>query len=394
MLRRILSSLALLIGAMLVYACSTTSRVVGEVEPDAGPGVFAPGDGGDASSPGVVTTALCPTAQCQAPFATCEGSTFPCDVNLDEDPHNCGRCGVDCGGTDGNLGAEFVCNAGTCAMQCLTYSGGFGQADCDGVPDNGCETSLGTTDNCGGCGDKCPDGEPCVNGKCGCPFPMTNCGLRCADLTSDDQSCGACFAQCDTTIPAPPNSHHGCAASTCGELKCDQIPGFADYKDCNGDLQAADSDGCEIDVLAPNDDHCGACGASCPAGTTCAIYTDTTTETYEPRCACPSGTIDCGFSGLHICVDVTSDSGSCGACGRACPGSGAPNAQPSCVGGECKLTCADGYADCNGNVADGCEVNLLSDPQNCGKCGVACDGVAGQACQAGECAVEPCGGIR
>lgn len=386
--------MALLVGAMLVYACTTTSRVVGEINSDAGPNVFAPADDADASSPAEVTTAFCPTAECKAPFATCASSTFPCDVDLDEDPHNCGGCGLDCGGADPTLGAEFLCNAGACEMKCIAQPGGYVRADCDGVPDNGCETFLGTTENCGACGDRCPDGEPCTYGKCGCPPPTTNCGIRCVDLTSDDQSCGTCFAPCDGTIPAPPNAHYGCAASTCGELKCDHVPGYVQYEDCNGDLKAAGSDGCEIDVLAPNDDHCGACGSKCPAGTTCEYYMVAKSDTFEPRCSCPAGTLDCGFSGLHLCVDISSDAFNCGACGRLCPGLDAPHAQPSCVGGGCKLTCADGYADCNGNVADGCEVNLLSDPQNCGGCGVACDGVAGQACLAGKCAVEPCGDIR
>jgi hypothetical protein len=36
----------------------------------------------------------------------------------------------------------------------------------------------------------------------------------------------------------------------------------------------------------------------------------------------------------------------------------------------CKVTsCSSGFADCNGNGADGCEVDLARDPNNCGSCG-------------------------
>src|SRR5262249_55771873 len=50
------------------------------------------------------------------------------------------------------------------------------------------------------------------------------------------------------------------------------------------------------------------------------------------------------------------------------------------------LTCSDGYADCNSNGCDGCEVNIESDSNNCGGCGTICS--AGDTCQSGACA--PC----
>ncbi|MGD8860048.1 MAG: hypothetical protein PVI30_08540 [Myxococcales bacterium] len=42
-----------------------------------------------------------------------------------------------------------------------------------------------------------------------------------------------------------------------------------------------------------------------------------------------------------------------------------------------------GWSDCNGDGADGCEVNLLEDPGNCGACGVGCS--AGELCDEGAC---------
>ncbi|MDF2697366.1 MAG: hypothetical protein K0S65_5749, partial [Labilithrix sp.] len=61
-----------------------------------------------------------------------------------------------------------------------------------------------------------------------------------------------------------------------------------------------------------------------------------------------------------------------------------------CDYGICKLACGMRWANCNGNVDDGCEVDIFSDPRNCGGCGISCDVAAGQACAGGRCVVEPC----
>ncbi len=44
--------------------------------------------------------------------------------------------------------------------------------------------------------------------------------------------------------------------------------------------------------------------------------------------------------------------------------------------------CPQGFADCNASPGDGCEVDLSSDPANCGTCGHDCQGGA---CQTGVC---------
>jgi hypothetical protein len=49
------------------------------------------------------------------------------------------------------------------------------------------------------------------------------------------------------------------------------------------------------------------------------------------------------------------------------------------------LACSDGWGDCNGDPADGCETNLQSDPNNCLSCGRSC-AVAGGV---GECSLDP-----
>jgi hypothetical protein len=86
------------------------------------------------------------------------------------------------------------------------------------------------------------------------------------------------------------------------------------------------------------------------------------------------------------CVSRTDPSYGCGRC-AACPL--ATNAATmACVAGGCIVgTCAPGFADCNGNPADGCEARLDTSTEDCGACGVRCPNILGvaMACVAGRC---------
>jgi hypothetical protein len=81
------------------------------------------------------------------------------------------------------------------------------------------------------------------------------------------------------------------------------------------------------------------------------------------------------------CVHAMSDPAHCGGC-DPCP-IGA-HAVAACEAGTCTLACDDGYADCDGNAANGCEALLATDAANCGSCGRSC---LGDPCTAGLCAV-------
>jgi len=55
-----------------------------------------------------------------------------------------------------------------------------------------------------------------------------------------------------------------------------------------------------------------------------------------------------------------------------------------CDAGKISITqCSNGYSDCDGQVANGCEVDLTRDDENCGSCGNLC--AATESCGLGFC---------
>ncbi len=146
--------------------------------------------------------------------------------------------------------------------------------------------------------------------------------------------------------------------------------------------------------------NCGACGKACAAGDVCS----------NGNCglACGAGTTECNRSLLdagadsggdggdagspRYCAALSADPANCGACGKVC--SGANVSASTCVAGSCGVkTCAAGFGDCDGNPANGCEVNTNTSSANCGTCGTLCANA--KTCSNGLCCAAPltgCGG--
>jgi len=56
----------------------------------------------------------------------------------------------------------------------------------------------------------------------------------------------------------------------------------------------------------------------------------------------------------------------------------------TCEAGKISIAqCSNGYSDCDGQVVNGCEVDLMSDDENCGSCGNIC--AASESCGLGFC---------
>ncbi len=375
------------------------------------------------------STASCVAGHCQARCIDttgtrdCDGNpTNGCETHVATDPTNCGACGTACP-TEAN--AAPACAMGTCGVAC---SEGFG--NCDMNVTNGCETDLNTTATaCGACGVACPavasSAPRCTAGHCAvtCSPGYGDCDMNPAngcetDLRSSVAACGTCGHACTV----PPNATATCATSTCGFV-CN-----TGYADCNG----LPADGCEVDV-ANDPANCGMCGSPCSTNhdspvctagvctVTCAAgYGDCNTNPADgcevnletdvldcgachhgcsfpsagavcslgvcARSECAAGRGDCDGIPSNGCeTDITTSAANCGACGNACS---LPHAVPACVSSACVIaSCAPGWADCNHNPADGCEVNVTSDPAHCGACGTACSTVHGTA----TCAASTCG---
>lgn len=109
---------------------------------------------------------------------------------------------------------------------------------------------------------------------------------------------------------------------------------------------------------------------------------------------CPTGFADCDANLANGCeVDTASDLGNCGGCGMVC---GDAHATPTCSAGACTLACKTEpfigtFANCDGNVANGCEVNISTDTTHCGSCTIACStNHATPLCAGGACGILAC----
>ncbi|HEY8432971.1 MAG TPA: hypothetical protein VIL20_31580 [Sandaracinaceae bacterium] len=309
---------------------------------------------------------------CNAGYADCNmAATDGCEVHLSTDPLHCGGCGSAC---------PIPANASaTCASSTCGYSCNPGFADCNASGADGCEIDTGNDPaNCGGCGNSCPTPPNatriCASGTCSytCNGAFADCNASATDgceidTGTDLAHCGACGNVC----PTRPNSTRTCAGGSCG-YSCDP-----NYGDCNG----VATDGCETD-LRSTVEHCGACGNPCPARANATSTCTGSTCGYT----CNPGFDDCNGSAADGCErDLDNDPAHCGSCGFACPAR--PNASPICTSGSCGYSCNPGYADCNGDPTDGCEVFTGGDVNNCGSCGNVCPTLPASSptCSGGTC---------
>jgi MYXO-CTERM domain-containing protein len=174
----------------------------------------------------------CTVGSCTDPFGDCD-TEFQngCEANLESDTAHCGSCGSAC--EFANAGS--LCQAGTCAMGACKSP--FG--DCDADPQNGCEINLADDpQNCGACATACalPGGSSsCPQGECaldGCNPGLGDCNQSSADgcetdLQSDRIHCGSCGnacpigSQCESGVctevednDPPPDEGCGCGHSS------------------------------------------------------------------------------------------------------------------------------------------------------------------------------------
>ncbi len=133
----------------------------------------------------------------------------------------------------------------------------------------------------------------------------------------------------------------------------------------------------------------GAAGGSTNGGATSAASDagdsgpPTPVDAGPPPCA--PGTVSCANDPSERCTDIRVRPDHCGACDTVCAGTGTLTV--ACASGSCSPTCDTAHADCNKDGTDGCEIDVKTDPKNCGACGHDCstNGASSTTCVAGVC---------
>lgn len=174
-------------------------------------------------------------------------------------------------------------------------------------------------------------------------------------------TCPATPTPTPTSTPACLANGQSCAtASQCCSLACTM---GTCVPSCSNGFQ----DGNETGV------DCGGSCAPCPLGGGCAVNNDcvVNAQCLAGQCVCGTGYSDCNGNPNDGCeANVVADPNNCGGCNLQCS---LPNATEACNMAMCVIDFCDvGYANCNNVTADGCEVNTQVDDNNCGFCGNLC----------------------
>ncbi|HOX45505.1 MAG TPA: choice-of-anchor D domain-containing protein [Myxococcota bacterium] len=405
----------------------------------------------------------CNYTTCNAGFGDCDANrTNGCEVNI----WQVASCGSTCAtrvncGTQVQHATGLTCTGGACGY--TSCSPGWG--DCDGDPTNGCETDLWLPGACGlACAGRVDctlqvqhaSGETCASGVCdfglcdpgydscdanranGCELNIwqtSSCGTTCLNrvncttqvLNASGETCasGACdyttcdggFGNCDS------NRANGCElniwqTNSCGTTCLNRVDcnsevqnasgkscngGACDYTTCNpsfGDCDANEANGCETNIW-----QVASCGPSCGARVNCNL-----TVLHASGITCGNGT--CGYT---ACLNGWGDCDGNAAngcetniwlvdgCGGTCASRVNCNATTqhatgqTCLGGVCDYgACVGGYGDCDGSRPNGCEADLNA----VSACGTTCAGrincttqvvnATGTYCNAGSCDFASC----
>ncbi|MHB1845963.1 MAG: hypothetical protein ACYCWW_14150, partial [Deltaproteobacteria bacterium] len=276
---------------------------------------------------------------CPAPPNPCLGAGTPLADG------GCSYPPVGVGTTCSLPNAQGDCAGGACQIASCDP----GYSNCDGIAANGCETPLGSSQNCAACGNACSAPGPdqtsaCVSGGCQltCAPGYASVDGFCGNFGGAfQQNVGGCSSTpCERSNPLDPG------ACGCPTGFAPSAP-YATADDCAGvpptPYVAANAYFCETDAAKATDVWAGAYQQDDPVscGVGCRV-----TNPYTGGCSCPAGATDvairailqtsCGVFGsrIHACLDSQAtpsafgglyevqDQGSCWAGNPLAPGGG------------------------------------------------------------------------
>ncbi|BGP54293.1 hypothetical protein JCM8202v2_001870 [Rhodotorula sphaerocarpa] len=381
---------------------------------------------------GTCQRGVCTLTSCAAGFTQQGGKCVR--LNLQEDVNNCGAVGHVCAVPNGVAGCSGgQCFAASCAQgytsagtQCVKMDLSSDASNC-GAPGHVCSFSNGQ--------------GVCQAGKC----TYTSCSTRgyqlvgnnCVrvDLSSDPKNCGSVGNVCQVT-----NGVGACTEGTCTIASCS--PGF--QVSHTSTWWGASSSSCTPVNTNSDPANCGAAGHVCNfengsgkcMNGVCTYTSCSTPGSYLVNNKCSSLDLlrdpkNCGSVG-HVCsvangvasceagscsiascndgfarqrigqgwawsglsstcepVNTQSDTLNCGSVGHVCPSSYRNGGASTCVNGRCSTNCDYGH-DFD-HLYNFCRP-VLSDNQNCGRCGQTCSipHASAQVCSNGQCLATSC----
>ena len=370
-------------------------------------------------------TKACIDASSSNQFCGCDESKVGDDCNQKGQVCSSNACSTTCSGSTTLCKGSCIDKAATHVSDCndtsITCEANY--ADVDGIVTNGCEVNLLTDDNhCGSKNNKCTNGRTCTNGNCSCPTNLTYCKtgnstFACVDASSSNQYCGcsesskgtnctttgeictssSCSTKCSGTTTLCKGSCIDKAATHVSKCDPTSITCDSNYADVDGIV----TNGCEVNLMT-DDNHCGSKNNKCTNGRTC----------VNGNCSCPTNLTYCKTGdSTFACVDASSSNQYCG-CSESSKGTNCTTTGEICTSSSCSttcsgtttlckgscidktathvkscnassITCETNYADVDGTVTNGCEVNLLTDNNHCGTKNNKCTN--GRTCSNGTC---------
>jgi hypothetical protein len=205
------------------------------------------------------------------------------------------------------------------------------------------------------------------------------------DVDSLSEGCPEGTTSCGLVCAAPDDPAYGCGAASCRPCAVSK----ASRQGCDAGVCVAlacqtDHKLCDGKCVSISDPLYG-CARSgcepCEADNALDMTCDTLFRCFLVSCVYPW--INCDTDSENGCeANIFTDPNHCGRCNEPC--ADVVNGAPACVNKNCVAgSCEPPYADCDTLFRTGCETNTLTSNLHCGGCKKACG--VGQQCVEGEC---------